>query len=82
MSSEPVKTVKRVNPKSIKISDEIEKQSKQGVIVIIRFAFTILVVEGCKGHLSTGYHKKQNTVYYYMRTLLYVHTLISKEKNT
>ena len=26
--------MKRVKPKSIKISDEIEKQSKQGVIVI------------------------------------------------
>ena len=26
--------MKRVNPKSIKISDEIEKQSKMGVIVI------------------------------------------------
>ena len=33
MSSEWAKIVKRVNPKPIKISDEIEKQSKQGVIV-------------------------------------------------
>ena len=30
--------MKKVNPKSIKISDEIEKRPKQGVIVIFRFS--------------------------------------------
>ena len=38
MSVKKIKTVKRVNPKSIKISDEIEKRPKQGVIVIFGFA--------------------------------------------
>ncbi|RHO73073.1 hypothetical protein DW083_07810 [Parabacteroides sp. AF48-14] len=33
LSSEWAKIVKRVKPKSIKISDEIEKYPKQGVIV-------------------------------------------------
>ncbi|WP_208642451.1 hypothetical protein, partial [Parabacteroides acidifaciens] len=38
LSSDQIKTVKKVNPKWIKISDEIEKRPKQGVIVIFGFA--------------------------------------------
>jgi hypothetical protein len=38
LSKRGAKTVKRVNPKSIKISDEIEKRPKRGDIVIFVYA--------------------------------------------
>jgi hypothetical protein len=44
VSAGKAKTVKRVNPKSIKISDEIEKRPKRGLLYISIFINTSLFI--------------------------------------